>query len=134
MRGRLQQGDSLILFPEGTSNDGARVLPFRSAFLGVADAAAAVQPISVVYDRLGGLPACRRDRPHFAWYGDMDLGSHFWRLARQPGGRVTVLLHQPADPRAFRDRKALTQAVERAVAEGAADLRQNRTPVPLHPR
>lgn len=134
MRGRLQQGDSLILFPEGTSNDGTRVLPFRSAFLGVADAAVAVQPISVVYDRLGGLPACRRDRPLFAWYGDMDLASHFWRLARRPGGRVTVLLHEPADPRDFRDRKALTQAVERAVAEGAAGLRQNRAPVPLHPR
>lgn len=134
MRGRMQKGDSLILFPEGTSNDGTRVLPFRSAFLGVADAAAAVQPISVVYDRLGGLPTCRRDRAHFAWYGDMDLGSHFWRLARRPGGRVTVLLHQPVDPREFRDRKALTQAVERAVAEGAADLRQNRTPVPLHAR
>ncbi|MXP65490.1 1-acyl-sn-glycerol-3-phosphate acyltransferase [Roseomonas sp. M0104] len=131
MRQRLGAGDSLILFPEGTSNDGARVLPFRSSFLAVADAAVAVQPISVVYDRIGGLPARRRDRPHFAWYGDMDIGSHFWRLACRPGGHVTVLLHQPLDPRAFRNRKVLTQAVEEVVAEGAAVLRQNRVATPL---
>ncbi|MDJ0386870.1 lysophospholipid acyltransferase family protein [Roseomonas sp. E05] len=134
MRQRLRAGDSLILFPEGTSNDGARVLPFRSSFLAVADAATAVQPISVVYDRIGGLPARRRDRPHFAWYGDMDIGSHFWRLACRPGGRVTVLLHQPMDPGAFRNRKALTLAVEEIVAEGAAVLRQNRPAAPLAPR
>ncbi|WP_419895868.1 lysophospholipid acyltransferase family protein [Roseomonas sp. USHLN139] len=130
MRERLRAGDSMILFPEGTSNDGTRVLPFRSSFLAVADAAAEVQPVSVVYDRLGGLPACRRDRPLFAWYGDMDIGSHFWRLARRPGGRVTVLLHEPVDPRDFANRKTLTAAVERTVAEGAAELRQNRIALP----
>jgi lyso-ornithine lipid O-acyltransferase len=131
MKERLAAGDSLILFPEGTSNDGTHVLPFRSAFLGVAEEAALVQPVSVVYDRLGGLPAARRDRAHFAWYGDMEIGSHFWRLARRSSGGVTVLLHEPVDPRAFPNRKLLTQAVERVVAQGAAELRQNRPARPL---
>jgi 1-acyl-sn-glycerol-3-phosphate acyltransferase len=131
MRARMAAGDSLILFPEGTSNDGARVLPFRSAFLAVAGAARQVQPVSVVYDRLGGLPACRRDRPLFAWYGDMDLASHFWRLARRSGARVTVLLHEPVAPDSFADRKALAVATGATVAEGAALLRQNRTVAPL---
>ncbi|WP_376087542.1 lysophospholipid acyltransferase family protein [Roseomonas sp. CCTCC AB2023176] len=127
MRERFAAGDSLVLFPEGTSSDGSRVLPFRSSFLAVADAAAQVQPVSVVYDRLGGLPACRRDRPLFAWYGDMDIGSHAWRLTRRAGVRATVLLHEPLPPSAIPDRKALTAAVERVVAEGAAAMRQNRT-------
>jgi 1-acyl-sn-glycerol-3-phosphate acyltransferase len=131
MRARLAGGDSLILFPEGTSSDGSRVLPFHSSFLAVAEAAALVQPVSVVYDKLGNLPAVRRDRPVFAWYGDMEIGSHFWRLARRPGGRVTVLLHQPLDPRAFANRKRLSAAVEHVVAEGAAMLRQNRPARPL---
>ena len=87
MREVMAGGDNLILFPEGTSNDGTRVLPFRSSFLAVAAGARQVQPISVVYDRLGGLPARRRDRPFFAWYGDMDLGSHFWQIARRGGAR-----------------------------------------------
>jgi lyso-ornithine lipid O-acyltransferase len=133
---RLAAGDSIILFPEGTSNDGTRVLPFRSSFLAVASDARQVQPVSLVYDRLGGLPACRRDRPFFAWYGDMDIATHFWRIARRSGARATVLLHEPADPAAFPDRKALTAAASDVVAEGAALLRQNRpvTPLPLAAR
>ncbi|WP_137126468.1 1-acyl-sn-glycerol-3-phosphate acyltransferase [Roseomonas sp. HF4] len=128
---RLAGGGSIILFPEGTSNDGTRVLPFRSSFLAAAQHAKQVQPVSLVYDRLGGLPACRRDRPLFAWYGDMDIATHFWRIARRSGGRATVLLHDPADPAAFPDRKALTAAASDVVAEGAALLRQNRPAQPL---
>ena len=131
MRARLVAGDGLILFPEGTSSDGTRVLPFRSAFLAAADAARVIQPVSVVYDRLGGLPACRRDRPLFAWYGDMDIASHFWRLARRGGARATVLLHEPYAPDALPNRKALAAAAERVVSEGAAALRQNRPATPL---
>lgn len=131
MRGRLGAGDSLILFPEGTSSDGTRVLPFRSAFLATAGAARMIQPVSLVYDRLGGLPACRRDRPVFAWYGDMDIGSHFWRLARRSGARATILLHEPFAPDILPDRKALSAEVERIVASGVSQLLQNRPPVPL---
>ena len=131
IRERLTSGGSIILFPEGTSNDGTRVLPFRSSFLAVASDAQQVQPVSLVYDRLGGLPACRRDRPLFAWYGDMDIASHFWRIARRSGARATVLLHHPADPKAFPDRKVLTAAASDVVAEGAALLRQNR---PVEPQ
>lgn len=134
IRDRLQAGDSIILFPEGTSNDGTRVLPFRSSFLAAAQDAQQVRPVSLVYDRLGGLPACRRDRPLFAWYGDMDIASHFWRIARRPGARATVLLHDPADPAAFPDRKALTAAASEVVADGAALLRQNRPVTPLRLR
>jgi len=131
MRERLLAGDSLILFPEGTSSDGSRVLPFRSSFLAVAEAAEAIRPVSVVYDRLGGLPACRRDRPLFAWYGNMEIAPHVWRLVRHAGLRATVLLHDPVSPGAIPSRKALSAAVEGTVAEGASALRQNREPRPL---
>jgi lyso-ornithine lipid O-acyltransferase len=137
MRGRLRAGDNLILFPEGTSSDGSRVLPFRSSFLAVAEAAAGssplIQPVSIVYDRLGGLPTGRASRPVFAWYGDMDIASHFWRLGQHSGLRVTVLLHAPLDPARFPDRKALSRAVWRIVADGASTLRQNRPAQPLGP-
>ena len=133
MRERLAGGDNLILFPEGTSSDGSRVLPFRSAFLSIAEQPVTadgkpplVQPVSVVYDRLGYLPAGRSSRPLFAWYGDMDIGSHFWRLAQHGGLRATILLHPPVDPAQFASRKALAQATWNVVADGAAALRQNR--------
>jgi lyso-ornithine lipid O-acyltransferase len=133
MRAHMAAGESLIIFPEGTSNDGTRTLPFRSSLLGAADAARQVQPVSLVYDRLGGLPACRRDRPLFAWYGDMDIGSHFWRIARRSGARATILLHEPFAPEALPNRKALAAEAGRLVAEGAAALRQNWPVAPLAP-
>jgi 1-acyl-sn-glycerol-3-phosphate acyltransferase len=138
MRARLGAGDCLILFPEGTTSDGSRVLPFRSAFLSIAELPVTksglppiVQPISVVYDRLAGLPTGRAARPLFAWYGDMDIGSHFWRLAQHKGLRASVLLHQPLDPLKFDSRKALTAACWNMVADGASTLRQNRPAKPI---
>lgn len=135
MRARLAAGDSLILFPEGTTSDGSRVLPFRSAFLSVAEIpvspdgrSAIVQPVSLVYDRLARMPVCRANRLVFAWPGDMDLASHFLRFARLQGFRATILLHPPVDPAAYGSRKALSEAVWRIVADGAAELRQNRDP------
>jgi 1-acyl-sn-glycerol-3-phosphate acyltransferase len=131
LRERLAVGDNLLLFPEGTTSDGSRVLPFRSSFFAIAEGAdpPLIQPVSVVYDRLGGLPTGRASRPVFAWYGDMDLASHFWRLAQRRGLRVSILLLPPLDPTSFASRKALSHAVWRAVADGASTLRQNR-PVP----
>ena len=139
MRALLKAGDNLILFPEGTSSDGSRVLPFRTAFFALAETAVGgertntplIQPVSVVYDRLDGMPVGRANRPVFAWYGDMDIASHFGRLTQHIGLRATVLLHTPLDPTRFDDRKALSQAVWHIVADGASTLRQNRPARPL---
>ncbi len=137
MVARLAGGDNLILFPEGTTSDGSRVLPFRSAFLSVAELPVTatghtpiIQPVSIVYDRLAGLPTGRAARPLFAWYGDMDIGSHFWRLAQHKGLRASILLHQPLDPEHFASRKELAAAAFAIVADGAATLRQNRPATP----
>ncbi len=133
MRRRLAEGDNLFLFPEGTSSDGSRVLPFRTTFFSIAEGEEKplIQPVSVVYDRLGGLPTGRASRPVFAWYGDMDLASHFWRLAQWRGLRATILLHPAIDPALFPSRKLLSQTVWAVVAHGAATLRQNRAARPI---
>ena len=140
MRLRLAGGDNLILFPEGTSSDGTRVLPFLSSFFaaakpsngvnGLPDTAPGcrplVQPVSVVYDRLAGLPVGNARRAVFAWYGDMDLASHFWQLAQWRTMRASIVLHPALDPADFPTRKALAQATWEAVSMGAGELRQNR--------
>ena len=133
MRARLAGGDNLLLFPEGTSSDGSRVLPFRSPFFSIVEKSEIcqtplVQPLSIVYDRLGWLPTGKTARPMFAWYGGMDLAPHFWRFAQQRGLRATVVFHAPLDPAQFSSRKALAQAAWTMIAEGAAALRQNRMP------
>ncbi len=133
MRERLLAGDDLILFPEGTSSDGSRVLPFHSSFFAAAygDVMPMIQPVSIVYDRLAGLPVGRASRTVFAWYGDMDLAPHLWQAAQWRGKRVTLLFHPPLDPADFPSRKALSQSAWDLVAGGAAALRQNRAP-PLY--
>lgn len=129
MAARLAEGDSLILFPEGTTSDGARVLAFRSALFGAIDPNGPpilVQPVSLVFDRLNGLPLSRKMRFHFAWYGDMDIGRHAVCIAAEPHGRASVLFHAPLDPRDFASRKALAEATWATVAQGAAALRTGR--------
>ncbi len=137
MRARLAAGDNLMLFPEGTSSDGSRVLPFRTAFFSIAevggDESPLVQPISLVYDRLAGLPTGRGTRTRFSWFGDMNLAQHFWQFAQGRGMRATILLHPPLEPAAFASRKALSNAAWDAVAGGAAALRQNRLLVETPP-
>src|SRR5262249_55574771 len=73
IRARLASGDALILFPEGTSGDGNRVLPFRTALFAAAQHGdgsrpVIVQPVSLAYTRLDGMPIGRFYRPLFAWY------------------------------------------------------------------
>jgi lyso-ornithine lipid O-acyltransferase len=133
MRALLSRRDNLILFPEGTTSDGSRVMAFRTSFFAVAEGAQPplVQPVSMAYDRLAGLPTGRLTRDLFAWYGDMDIASHYWRLAQHRGFRATVLMHRAIDPAHYPNRKALSQAVWQVVAEGAATLRQNRPAVPI---
>ena len=125
MARRLTKGDNLILFPEGTSSDGNRILPFKSALLAVAElevdgAPIPVQPVSVAYTHLDGIPLGRHLRPFYAWYGDMDLAGHMWQMAGLGLMRVTVEFHAPVTVAAFGSRKALARHCQQAVAAGLA--------------
>lgn len=134
---RLRVGDNALLFPEGTSSSGSHVLPFFSSFFAVALAGrhatpeegrnnVLIQPISVVYDELEGLPVHRGRRSVFSWHGSMALAPHIWRLAQWGSHRATVLVHPPVEPGAHLTRKDLASHVHQLVSEGAARLRQNR--------
>ncbi len=123
---RLDAGDNLVLFPEGTSNDGNRVLPFRSALLSVAEREAkgaklVVQPVSVTYTKLNSLPMGYGNRAYLAWYGDMTLGDHLWNFARLGPARVVVEFHDPVSIADFRSRKELTQHCYARVSGGVAN-------------
>ena len=127
---RLGDGDSLILFPEGTTSDGARIMPFRSAFLAVAESEQPhlLQPVTIVYDEIDFLPIRRADRALLAWFGDMELASHFNRIARHRGLRVTIELHPPVNADGGLTRKQLAGVIWRQVAMSAAEIRRNRLP------
>jgi 1-acyl-sn-glycerol-3-phosphate acyltransferase len=125
MAERLAAGRNLILFPEGTSSDGNRVLPFKSALLSVAEVRPGgrplvVQPVSITYTALDGIPLGRYLRPFCAWYGDMDLAPHLWQLAGL--GRLTAVVHfhRPVTLADFGTRKALAEHCQAAAARGVA--------------
>ncbi|MDG5495774.1 lysophospholipid acyltransferase family protein [Niveispirillum sp. BGYR6] len=122
--GRLQAGDKLVLFPEGTSSDGNRTLPFKTALFAVAATQVdgkplTLQPVSVTATHLDGLPLGHAWRALYAWYGDMELPPHLWQLARL-GGRIRVLVefHPPVSLADFSSRKALADHCWRSVAAG----------------
>jgi 1-acyl-sn-glycerol-3-phosphate acyltransferase len=120
---RLAHGDIIVLFPEGTTSDGNRILPFRSALVGAARAALAepslqritLQPLAIVYSRRNGLPVTRRERPAIAWYGDMDLAPHLSTLLREGSIDVIVRWGAPIAFDAASDRKRATAEAEAAV-------------------
>lgn len=127
--GRIIAGDNLILFPEGTSSDGNRTLPFRSALLSVAEPGRngngapplVVQPVSIAYTLLNGMPLGHGLRPLVAWYGDMALADHLWQFLRL--GKLTVELqfHPPVTLEQFGSRKALSDHCHDVVAEGVTE-------------
>jgi 1-acyl-sn-glycerol-3-phosphate acyltransferase len=123
---RLEAGDSMILFPEGTSDDGNHIFPFKSALLSVAeyridDEPLVVQPVSLTYARLDGIPIGRHLRPFYAWYGDMELMSHAAELVGLGRLTVTVSFHEPVTIEQFGSRKALAEHCYARIVAGHSD-------------
>lgn len=122
---RLKAGDRLVLFPEGTSSDGTRVLPFRRALLQAAldqagEGDLVIQPVSIVCVGVDGLPADRFDRSTYAWFGDMELLPHLWRWCQLRSSVIRVTFHPPLGVAARADRATLAAEAENIVAQGLA--------------
>jgi 1-acyl-sn-glycerol-3-phosphate acyltransferase len=129
IRERLLAGDTLVLFPEGTSSDGNCVLPFKSALMGAVEAEIGtddqgrarhvpVQPVSISYVGLHGIPMGRENRPLFAWYGDMELVPHLWEALKAGPIDVVIEFHPPMTVDSAGGRKALAVATEAIVRHG----------------
>lgn len=129
---RLHAGDSIVLFAEGTSSDGNGVLPFRTSLFAAAkpsgknaatlEEGVFVQTVALGYTRLHGLPLGRRQRPHIAWYGDMELAGHVWRLLKHGPLDVHLRLGEPVALKNFTDRKALARYAEERVRTDVAEI------------
>ena len=124
LRERIAANQLLLFFPEGTSTDGLRVLPFKSTLFSAFfyDHHAAdlwIQPVSVRYTPApgSGLPPS-----FYGWWGDMEFGSHIWTvMSRSFGGHAQVTFHEPVKPRDFRDRKALAEHCGAVVARSFSE-------------
>lgn len=123
IQGRLLAGDNLVLFPEGTSSDGNRTLPFKTALFAVAstrigDRPLTVQPVSVTATHLDDIPLGHVWRQLYAWYGDMELPPHLWRMMRAGRLRILVEFHTPLSLETAGSRKVLADVCWKSVAVG----------------
>lgn len=119
LQDRLVAGQRVLFFPEGTSTDALRVLPFKTTLFEAFFAPELreimwVQPVSVTYYAPDGMEART-----YGWWGDMEFGPHLLStlaLARQ--GRVEVVYHPAIRVSDMNGRKALAAAAEAAVRRG----------------
>jgi 1-acyl-sn-glycerol-3-phosphate acyltransferase len=118
MADRLASGDNLILFPEGTSNDGVRLKPFKSSLFASVEGLSHVriQPVTLAYTEANGLPLTRHRLVEFAWLGDMDLAPHAFEMMRVGRVRADIVCH-PAIP-ATANRKALARHCADVIEDG----------------
>ncbi len=123
---RLARGGRVIMFPEGTNSDGTRVLPFKSSLFAVAHGPHApdfvIQPVTLAYTRVNGMPVTRRMLPSLAWVGDTELKPHIAEFMRLGKIQADILVHDPIRPADFPDRKALARHCQQIVADGYARL------------
>ncbi len=140
---RLQQGDTIVLFPEGTSSDGNRVLPFKTSLFGAVTGATVqeaeqvvVQTAAVVYTHMHGVPVTRAERPRIGWYGDMEMTSHAWGVLKSGAITVTIKVGPPVPLTDFKDRKDLALKSERAIRRDVLAILRGRPDgdlVPVEP-
>jgi 1-acyl-sn-glycerol-3-phosphate acyltransferase len=131
---RLQAGDNIVLFAEGTSSDGNGVVPFKTPLFAAAKpsggtplgADLCAQTLALTYTKLHGIALCRRGRPAVAWYGDMELVSHAWRLLGLGPLDAHIRLGPPVPLDDFADRKALARYAEAQVRKDVAELLRGR--------
>jgi lyso-ornithine lipid O-acyltransferase len=131
---RLEAGDHVVLFAEGTSSDGNSVVPFKTPLFAAAKptggealgADICAQTLALTYTKVHGLPLCRRGRPLVAWYGDMDLANHAWRLLGLGPLDAYIRIGEPVPLDDFADRKALASYAEAQVRKDVSELLRGR--------
>lgn len=118
--GTLARGQSVLVFPEGTTSVGITVLPFHGRLLSAAaQAGVAIQPISIGYRR-DDLP------DHLApFVGDDRFESHLIRMLRAPAVSVEIVLHEPVTAPPDADLQALSETLHETVQAGLESIHRS---------
>jgi 1-acyl-sn-glycerol-3-phosphate acyltransferase len=116
-------GNAVLLFAEGQSDIGTHVLPFRTALVGAAQHAmieagakdVLIQPLTVAYTRLQGLPVSRNERSLIAWIKSKSVKQNIVEILRGGTKEVTIAFGEPMPLNEGDDRKAVTKIAEAEV-------------------
>jgi len=92
----LGKGFNVIIFPEGTTSNGDRVMPFKkTVFSCPVRAKVPILPISIHYTHIDNQPFSESNRDRVCWYGDMTFPDHFWSMLQLRRVNVTLSIHSP---------------------------------------
>lgn len=110
---RLDAGEGVIVFPEGTSTKGETVLPFNSSFMQfAAEKDIPVSYAAITYRVAEGQPPAS---DYVCWWEDISFFAHLFRLFTLPG--YTAIVTFGDEPIANHDRKSLAAELTARVAE-----------------
>jgi 1-acyl-sn-glycerol-3-phosphate acyltransferase len=132
VRQQLSRRRGLILFAEGTTGDGATVLPFRSSlFAATQHEDLDVQPVSIVYRRRDGRALNAAERKQIAWLGEQSLLPHALGLAQ--GGQLRADIYfEPLLPSG--NRKQIARQCEDIIRNRIEGREDEELPLALTPR
>ncbi|TAH35313.1 MAG: 1-acyl-sn-glycerol-3-phosphate acyltransferase [Alphaproteobacteria bacterium] len=135
----LHAGQNLVIFPEGTSSDHNRILPFKPTLLRVADYKVDgkhidVQPVCISLLGVNGLPAGRFERPYYAWFGDVDLIPHLWTLLGLGRMQIRVEFFEPIRADQFENHKSMAQYCQNLISSAHSKALTGREPLSLPPQ
>ncbi len=127
---RLSAGEIVVLFPEGTTSDGNRLLPVKSSLFGAAASSATqvpggmvhIQPVAIAYTKINGMAMGRYNRPAAAWPGDVELLPHLSGILHEGALDVEVSFAPTIDYTKESNRKQVSRQVEEEIK---AALRQS---------
>ena len=105
----LDSGYNICIFPEGTSNDGTKILPFKSSLFEIVKKdckdRSVIQPVSISYLYLDDMPINKSLRTFISWYGTMDLLPHVWKFIGLGKSEIQLYFHEPKYFYEFKNRK-----------------------------
>ena len=107
MKRKLQQEANLLLFPEGTSTNGEKMLPFQTVPLAAPlRNRSIIVPVTLTYKSIEDMPVTAANRDLVYWYGDMDFVTHFWRLLGLRGVEALVTIQPRIECFRYKDNSA----------------------------
>ena len=140
----LAEGRMICIFPEATTGNGLHTVPFKSGFFSLAedkinDNDLTIQPVAVTYTTIRRLPLDTTQWPAIAWYGDMELASHFWNILKIAPIEAELVFLSPVTYKDYGDRKKLASHCQKVIEETIQTIRGRHQharvkPKKFHPR
>ena len=131
---KLRQKANILIFPEGTSSDGEKLLPFQTvSFAAPLIARVPVVPVTLTYMRIDRQDVSAANRDRIYWYGEMEFMGHFWNLLGLRTIEVLVTVHPKVEISRYENNSSGRKQLSRDCYEiiAGSNLRDQKRSLPV---